>query len=199
MYRRNKRSQKWPVWLTQGTEGKVLAEHTLDDAKEIKCNLLQLREAKGPITQRDAIITWSVPWRQRVSGAGAEAFPSKIEFIVCEPRAKLPPPTLGWGLGFLQATDGRSMWEMKGMFRGLLQRDLPLSLLSSPDQTPFPSAGKTLDNYTRRYNDPAIRWSSTPTAQGADIEGDLSCQRCVGYCLGQEGFFEGRKRITDLI
>lgn len=79
---------------------------------------------------------------------------------------------------------------MKGMFHGLLQRDLPLSLLSSPHQAPFPSAGKTLDNYTRRYNDPAIKWSSTPTAQGVDIEGGLSCQRCVGYCLGQEGFVQ---------
>lgn len=192
MYRRNKRSQKWPVWLTQGTEGKVLAEHTLDDAKEIKCNLLQLREAKGPITQRDAIITWSVPWRQRVSGAGAEAFPSKIEFIVCEPRAKLPPPLWAGVWVFFRPRMGGACEKWRTCSVGYC-RDLPLSLLSSPHQTPFPSAGKTLDNYTRKYNDPAIRWSSTPTAQGVDIEGELSCQRCVGYCLGQEGFFEGRE------
>lgn len=88
---------------------------------------------------------------------------------------------------------------MKGMFHGLLQRGLRLSLLSSPHQTPFPSAGRTL-NYTRRYKDPAIRWSS---AQGVDIGGGLSCQRYVGYYLGQESFaqdtsilvfLEGRER-----
>lgn len=80
----------------------------------------------------------------------------------------------------------------------IAERPSPLpALLFTPN--PFPSAGKPL-NYTRGYNDPAIRWSA---AQGVDIGGGLSCHRCVGYYLGQESFvqdtsilvfFEGRER-----
>lgn len=106
--------------------------------------------------------------QNRVHCVGAQGSPCKA----ASPHSEL-------GFGVYSATDGGSMWELKGMFHA--ERPF-LSLLSSPHQTPFPSAGKTLNNYTRKFNDPAMRW---PSAQGVDIEVGLSCQRCVGYNLGQ--------------
>lgn len=113
---------------------------------------------------------------------------------------KLPPRTLSWVLGFLRATDGKSMSEMKRTSHGILQKECP----PLPALSPIPSAWKPLNNYNRRPNDRTSKmvfstgcghWRGSLTSEMCQLifgAGEL----CTRY--PNSSIFWGR-RMTDLI